>query len=497
MSIRVRFAPSPTGPLHIGGLRTALFNYLFARSQKGVFLLRVEDTDQNRFVPESEKYIMESLRWCGISPDEGPQAGGPFGPYRQSERQRFYDQYITQLIKSGHAYIAFDSNEALASARAQAEEKGEPFQYGAHNRLHFKNSLSLNETEVSELKNTTPYVVRLKNMPGKSIVVFDEIRGSISVDSTTIDDKILMKADGMPTYHFANVVDDHLMEITHVIRGEEWLPSLPLHKLLYDALGWEAPSFMHLPLILKPAGKGKLSKRDGEKGGFPVFPLNWGTETKGFKEQGFLPEGLINYLALLGWNPGQDRELFSLKELEGAFSIERIQKGGARFDYEKALWVNQQHLQKTSVEQLLSVDNASVTRLLENYTTREAKEILLLVRERLSTFQDLHAELSLFLDDPVIEAKAIQKIKKKDPIMLLGGLHERIATSGNLTTLKEVCTLWAEAHNVSLGSVMQCLRIAIVGKLAGPDLFSCILLIGKDVTLKRIENAILKINETL
>lgn len=497
MSTRVRFAPSPTGPLHIGGLRTALFNYLFARSQNGVFVLRIEDTDQSRYVPESDKYIKESLQWCGIPPDEGPETGGAFGPYRQSERLGIYGKYIAKLIAAGHAYLAFDSSEALAEARAKAEEKGETFQYSVHNRMNFKNSLSLHEAEVAALKATTPYVVRLKNVPGKQINVFDEIRGTITVDAAQMDDKILMKADGMPTYHFANVVDDHLMEITHVIRGEEWLPSLPLHKILYDAFGWEAPAFMHLPLILKPTGKGKLSKRDGEKGGFPVFPLSWGTETKGFKEQGFLPQGLLNYLALLGWNSGNDQELFSLKELETTFSVERIQKGGARFDYEKALWVNQQHLQRMPVDDLLLVNHEAITRLLARYSKDVAREIVELIKERLSTFHDLDAELSLFLNKPKIEDKALQKVLKKNPLGVLKALKAIIADMERWDELKATCSGWASDNDVSFGVVMQCLRIALVGKLAGPDLFTCMRLIGKDVTLKRIDSAIQIISLTL
>ena len=309
METRVRFAPSPTGPLHIGGLRTALFNYLFARKNNGVFILRVEDTDQNRYVKGSEAYIQNALEWSGLIPDEGPSNGGKYGPYRQSERRNIYQKYISELVQKGKAYYAFDKPETLQDERKKSEDKGETFRYGAENRMQFLNSLTLDKEDVDKRLERS-FVVRLKVDPGVRITVFDEIRGTIELDSSLLDDKILMKSDGMPTYHFANVVDDQLMKITCVISGEEWLPSLPIHQLIYDAFGWTSPKFMHLPLILKPSGKGKLSKRDGDKEGFPVFPLAWGKETFGFKEIGFLPKGLINYLALLGWNSGTEREVY-------------------------------------------------------------------------------------------------------------------------------------------------------------------------------------------
>ena len=343
MSIRVRFAPSPTGALHIGGLRTALYNYLFAKKNKGKFILRIEDTDQNRKVERAEEYIIEALNWSGLQPDESPVKPGDFGPYRQSERKHIYHKYIKELIDKGQAYYAFDTADELSGIRSEHEQQKKTFKYGFHNRMELRNALSLTSETTEELVKKVPYVIRLKVNGGKIIKVKDGIRGFIEVPSEEIDDKILMKADGMPTYHFANVVDDHLMEITHVIRGAEWLPSLALHQLIYDAFEWSAPDFMHLPLILKPQGKGKLSKRDGNEMGLPVFPLVW-KELKGFKERGFLPEALMNYLALLGWNPGTDEELFEMDALVKIFDAEKIQKGGAKFDFEKARWINHKFL---------------------------------------------------------------------------------------------------------------------------------------------------------
>ena len=340
---RVRFAPSPTGPLHIGGLRTALFNYLFARKNGGVFILRIEDTDQTRYVEGAEDYIMEALDWCGLTPDEGPRQGGGFGPYRQSERKSQYQRYAIQLLESGHAYYAFDTPEELDSMRKEYESRGETFVYDARVRESLNNSLNMQSSEVEEkITSGTPYVIRFRFEPDKEIVMQDMVRGEVVVSTSTLDDKILFKSDGMPTYHLANVVDDNLMAISHVIRGEEWLPSLPLHVSLYSAFGWEhlMPKFAHLPLILKPTGKGKLSKRDGEKGGFPVFPLEWkdpisGDISPGYREEGYLPEACINMLALLGWNPGTEQELFSLDALIKEFQLEKVGRSGSRFDPEK------------------------------------------------------------------------------------------------------------------------------------------------------------------
>ena len=352
MRIRVRFAPSPTGGIHIGGLRTALFNYLYAKKYNGHFVLRIEDTDNKRRVVGAENYILDSLQWLGIEPDEGPNYGGDYGPYKQSERKSIYEKEIIKLIKEGKAYYAFDSTESLDKLRKKYENDGRKFKYDSFTRNGLFNSLSLSEKETKEKIKEGGYVIRLKVEAGKNIDLFDEIRGKINVKSEEIDDKILVKANGLPTYHFANVIDDHYMKISHVIRGEEWLPSLPFHKLIYDAFNWSTPKFLHLPLILKPKGKGKLSKRDGDDLGFPVFPLKW-EKNKGFKERGFLPEALLNYMSLLGWSPGTEKEIFMLKELIYYFDIKRIQKGGARFDFEKARWINHKFLLSTDPKVIL------------------------------------------------------------------------------------------------------------------------------------------------
>jgi glutamyl-tRNA synthetase len=491
METRVRFAPSPTGPLHIGGVRTALYNYLFARKNKGVFILRVEDTDQNRYVEGSEKYIQEALEWTGMVPDEGPFNGGNYGPYRQSERKEIYQKYIAQLIETGKAYYAFDKTETLSIAREEAERKGETFKYGAQNRMSFENSLTLTKDEVKK-RLTAGYVVRLKVDSGQKINVFDEIRGAIQQSSDLLDDKILMKADGMPTYHFANVVDDHLMEITTVIRGEEWLPSLPIHQLIYDAFGWNAPQFMHLPLILKPSGKGKLSKRDGDKEGYPVFPLNWGDSSVGFKESGFLPEGFVNYLTLLGWNRGTEQEIYTLTELEGVFGVEGIQKGGARFDFEKAKWVNHQHLVNMMPEQLLQLD--LIKEQLHKVDANKQLDVLSLVKERLFTLTDLASEIEWLVEPENYDARVVQKLEPKHPKQILEKGFAFIENTEDMESLKETLLPWAKENNINTGVLMQSLRIALVGKLSGPDLFQICALLGKNVTLKRITKAILFLN---
>ncbi len=490
MKERVRFAPSPTGPLHIGGLRTALFNYLYARKNNGVFILRVEDTDQNRYVPGSEQYIQSALEWCGMVPDEGPYNGGDFGPYRQSERKTIYKEYIDILLDKGLAYYAFDSNDVLTSEREKEEEKGVTFRYGAHNRLAFENSLTLSAEEV-KTRMSAEYVIRLKINPGQQVSVTDLVRGNVTVASDELDDKVLMKSDGMPTYHFANVVDDHLMQISCVIRGEEWLPSLPLHQLLYDAFGWSSPKFMHLPLILKPNGKGKLSKRDGDKDGFPVFPLAW-NESVGFKEKGFLPEGMVNYLALLGWNSGTDQELFSLEELERLFSVSGLQKGGARFDFEKARWINHQHLLQKTSDTLVQSEQAK--KALAKFNYKQQIQILDLIKERIYTLDDITHESSCFVEPFPYDDQVIEKLMPKNPVIVLEETKKSLAGSLSLDQLKTYLTQWAEKNNVGIGVLMQTLRIALVGKLTGPDLFSIFLILGKTVSLKRIENAIVYFN---
>ena len=487
MTTRVRFAPSPTGPLHIGGLRTALFNYLYARKNKGVFILRVEDTDQNRYVEGSEAYIQDALEWCQMVPDEGPKNGGAFGPYRQSERSSIYKEHINLLIEKGAAYYAFDTPDELNAAREEAEQNKQTFRYGSQNRLRFKNSLSLSEQEVERLLKGS-YVVRLKVNPGKTVVVNDQVRGNVSVSSDLIDDKILMKADGLPTYHFANVVDDKLMEITTVIRGEEWLPSLPLHQLIYDAFGWDSPQFMHLPLILKPNGKGKLSKRDGDKEGFPVFPLQWNEDTPGFKEMGFLPEGMVNYLALLGWNDGNDSEFFALKKLEERFDIAGVQKGGARFDYEKARWINHHYIIEQPTEQL--IQDPTVLEILSAFPKEKHNSIIDLVKERLYTLKDLEQEIA-FLKAPFdYDPKSVAKIRDKNPKKVLEHASVLLENVGVGSKLKEQLFLWANEEGVPLSVVMQSLRLSLIGTLTGPDLFEVCALLGKDVSLKRVKNFI-------
>lgn len=487
MKTRVRFAPSPTGPLHIGGLRTALFNYLYARKHKGTFILRVEDTDQNRYVSGSEAYIQEALEWCGMVPDEGPVNGGAYGPYRQSERTSIYKKHIDQLIASGTAYYAFDLTDTLDTSRKEAEQKGETFRYGSHNRMQFRNSLTLSDNEIKAALEGD-YVVRLKVTPGQRVSVTDEVRGNVTVESDLLDDKILMKSDGMPTYHFANVVDDRLMEITTVIRGEEWLPSLPMHKLIYDAFGWETPKFMHLPLILKPNGKGKLSKRDGDKDGFPVFPLEWGEDTPGFREMGFLPEGLVNYLALLGWNDGSEKELFSLTELEAAFSVEGVQKAGARFDYEKAKSVNHQYLSKADAGTLLVMQKAQ--EVLNDFEEEKQLQIINLFKERLYTINDLEEEIAFLRNPHPYDEKSVAKIQNKNPLMVLRQIALLLENQKEGETIKNALFQWAKDNDVPLGLVMQSFRLSLVGKLTGPDLFEICTLLGKNVSLKRVQNFI-------
>ena len=483
MKIRVRFAPSPTGPLHIGGLRTALFNYLYAKGKKGSFILRIEDTDQNRYVEGSENYLIKALNWCGINPDEGPNKGGSFGPYRQSERKEIYKEHIDKLVRIGAAYYAFDSQDELKKYRQEDEKSGKTFLYGSQNRKKFRNSLTLNLAETKKALEGE-YVVRLKVMGGTKVNVYDGIRGNISVSSDLLDDKILLKSDGLPTYHFANVVDDKLMEITDVIRGEEWLPSLPIHKLIYDAFNWNLPRFMHLPLILKPNGKGKLSKRDGLKDGYPVFPIKFKELNLGFKERGFLSEGMVNYLALLGWNSGTENEIFNLKDLIKNFSMKRVQKGGARFDYEKACWINQQHISKSDVNTLM--EQKSVKEILEKINEKKRIDILNLVKNRLKTLNDLKNEIK-FLDDPQkYDKKSVQKLMDKGPLKIMDQIIKLLDSDIEIRDMKQSLFEWGKNEKIPFGLIMQTLRLAIIGQLSGPDLFQICALIGKDVSLKRV-----------
>ena len=419
-NVRVRFAPSPTGPLHIGGVRTALFNYLFAKKHNGTFVLRIEDTDQNRYVEGAEDYIVESLNWCGIPFDEGPGKKGDFGPYRQSERKHLYKQYADELIAKGKAYYAFDTTEELDAHRKDHEVKGKTFIYNWHNREKLNNSISLSKEEVKKrIDNGDDFVIRFLSPQDETLHLTDIIRGDITIDSNVLDDKVLFKSDGMPTYHLANIVDDHLMEITHVIRGEEWLPSLALHQQLYDAFGWETPEFAHLPLILKPTGKGKLSKRDGDKLGIPVFPLEWkdpktGDVSRGYKEGGYFSEAMVNFLAFLGWNPGTEQENFSLEELVNAFELERVHKAGARFDPDKTKWFNHHYMQKHSNEELAKAFVEDSPEL-EDIDISYIAIVVGLIKERATFVSDFWDLSYFFFSTPTdLDQKAVKKAWKAD-----------------------------------------------------------------------------------
>ncbi|WP_106793697.1 glutamate--tRNA ligase [Aquimarina sp. Aq78] len=498
--IRVRFAPSPTGPLHIGGVRTALFNYLFAKQHNGTFVLRIEDTDQNRYVPGAEEYIKEALDWCSIPFDEGPGKDGGFGPYKQSERKHLYKQYADQLIKDGHAYYAFDTTEALDSHRKNHEANGKTFIYNWHNREKLTNSLSLSENEVTaKIDSGESYVIRFKSPKDETLHLTDEIRGDMKIDTNILDDKILFKSDGMPTYHLANIVDDHLMKITHVIRGEEWLPSLALHVLLYRSFGWEAPIFAHLPLILKPVGKGKLSKRDGDKMGFPVFPLQWidpknQNISSGYREDGYLPEAVVNMLAFLGWNPGTEQELFSLQELIQEFDLKRVNKAGAKFDPEKTKWFQQQQLQKMD-NSLLSQQFETILSEKNISTTLDLNLVVNAIKERATFTKDLWSLSHFyFLSPSEYDEKAIKKAWKEDTPRLM---HELTRILNDISDFSEsnVSTTvkgWITGKEIGFGKIMMPLRIALVGSLQGPDVFQIASMIGKKETIRRIENAIEK-----
>lgn len=505
MSVRVRFAPSPTGPLHIGGVRTALFNYLFAKKHGGTFYLRIEDTDQTRFVPGAESYIFEALEWLGIAPDETVGKNEKFGPYRQSERKAMYQEFADQLIVSGWAYYAFDSAESLDTMRKEAETKGNTFIYNHSVRAQLDNSLTLSPEKVTErIANGDPYVIRFKTPVNEILELKDIIRGDIKFDTNVLDDKVLFKSDGMPTYHLANVVDDHLMETTHVIRGEEWLPSLPLHHLLYKALGWNAPEFAHLPLILKPIGNGKLSKRDGDKMGFPVFPLAW-TQAKGelseakteegmssgYRENGFFPEAVINFLALLGWNDGTEQEIFSLQELVQKFDLNRIHKAGAKFDPEKNKWFNHQYLiGKSDKELAISFSEELVKRGVS--TTLDLERVVNLIKERAHFVNEFWDLADYFFEAPTsYDEKAVKNWKEETPELM----QQVISELGKIedftsTTIETALKNWMTTHEIGMGKVMQPLRLSLVGALKGPHLFDIIEMIGKAETIKRIEKAI-------
>lgn len=482
---RVRFAPSPTGALHIGGLRTALFNYLFAKNKKGTFILRLEDTDRKRFVKGSENYIDNALAWLGINPNEGPFVGGKFGPYRQSERIEIYQEKIGLLLKSKKAYYAFDTNESLSKLRSDKESEGKVFKYDYSTRGSLDNSLSMEEEELKVRVEKDPYVIRLKVDPGETKTK-DLLRGDVEVNNSVLDDKVLIKSDGFPTYHFANVVDDYLMGITTVIRGEEWLPSLAIHNLIYEAFEWKKPFFIHLPLILKTKGKGKLSKRDGLIGNFPVFPLVW-DGAPGFKELGFLNSGLANYLAMLGWNPGVEKEIYNLSELIKLFSLNGLQKGGAKFDFEKAKWINQQHISKLDFNEFDSVFYNYTSNLKNNYDSR-SEEVYNLIRERLKTGNDLEKEISFFIHPPLeYNNKILKKLSKNNIYELLDEMEMLIKRKG-LVNFKENLSLLAEKKKMNFGVIMQTIRLSIVGNLSGPDIIKTCNILGKSLTLDRVVN---------
>ena len=496
--VRVRFAPSPTGPLHIGGVRTALFNYLFAKKYNGVFYLRIEDTDQNRFVPGAEAYIFEALDWLGIAPSETVGKNEKFGPYRQSERKALYKQYADQLINLGWAYYAFDTAEALDFHRKQHEEQGKTFIYNWHNREKLDTSLVISKEETEKrIAAGEAYVIRFKTPVNETLHLHDIIRGDINFETNLLDDKVLFKSDGMPTYHLANIVDDHLMETSHVIRGEEWLPSMPLHCLLYNAFGWEAPEFAHLPLILKPIGNGKLSKRDGDKLGFPVFPLEWKSEegvSSGYRENGFFPEAVINFLALLGWNDGTDQELFSLDELVQKFDLNRVHKAGAKFDPEKNKWFNHQYLQKQSDESLARIFEKDVVQKLGkcDFSFVEMIKITSLIKERANFVSEFWELSNFFFEAPTsYDEKAAKNWYPTTPELMekLNAVLENIEDFTS-ATIETIVKEWMTATEIGMGKIMQPFRLSLVGALKGSHLFDIVELIGKEETIKRLQKAI-------
>lgn len=502
--VRVRFAPSPTGPLHIGGVRTALYNYLFARQMGGTMILRIEDTDSNRFVPGAEDYINEALAWLGIGIDEGVREGGEYGPYKQSERRDIYRHYVQQLLDAGRAYYAFDTPEELDAKRAEIKN----FQYDASTRMQMRNSLSMPADEVKRLIDEGhKYVVRIKIEPDRDVTVNDLIRGEVTINSSVLDDKVLYKsADDLPTYHLANIVDDHLMEVSHVIRGEEWLPSAPLHVLLYEAFGWAdtMPQWVHLPLLLKPDGKGKLSKRDGDRLGFPVFPLEWhdpasGDLSSGYREGGYLPEAVVNFLALLGWNPGDDREIMSMDELIRDFSFEHCSKKGAKFDYEKGKWFNHEYLSAMDDAKLAGLFKPQLAEHevnADDYSDEFIARAVGMVKTRINFVKDLWANCGFFFKAP--EAYAEKDVKKRwkpgtDDIMrqlvgVLDGIDDFSSANSEAIVLG-----WIKDNEMHMGNVMNAFRLTVVGECKGPHMFDITELLGKEETIKRIERGIANI----
>ena len=496
--VRVRFAPSPTGALHIGGVRTALYNYLFARQHGGDLVFRIEDTDSNRFVPGAEKYIIESFRWLGIKFDEGVSFGGEHGPYRQSERRSIYKKYVDQLLAADKAYIAFDTPEQLEAKRAEIQN----FQYDARTRGEMTNSLTLPKEEVERrIADGEQYVVRFKVEPGIEVHIDDMIRGHVVIKSDILDDKVLYKsADELPTYHLANIVDDHLMEITHVIRGEEWLPSAPLHVLLYRAFGWEdtMPTFAHLPLLLKPEGKGKLSKRDGDRLGFPVFPLEWhdpktGDVSSGYRESGYFPEAVVNFLALLGWNPGTEQELFTLDELVEAFDIHKCSKAGARFDYQKGIWFNHEYMLKKSNEEVANLFAPIVANNGVDETMERITQVVAMMKDRVNFVKELWPLCSFFFIAPTeYDEKTVKKRWKADSAKVMGELADVLEGIDDFSVegQEPVVMKWVEEKGYKLGDVMNAFRLTLVGIGKGPGMFDISAFLGKEETLKRLRKAI-------
>ena len=499
--VRVRFAPSPTGPLHIGGVRTALYNYLFARQHNGKLIFRIEDTDSHRFVPGAEEYILESFKWLGIKFDEGVSFGGDHGPYRQSERREIYKKYVGQLLDAGKAYYAFDTPEELQKKRDEVKN----FQYDAHTRSGMRNSLTLPADEVKKLiDDGEQYTVRFKIEPGQEITVHDLIRGDVTVKSDILDDKVLYKSsDELPTYHLANIVDDHLMGVTHVIRGEEWLPSAPLHVLLYKAFGWEdtMPQFAHLPLLLKPEGKGKLSKRDGDKLGFPVFPLEWhdpksGEVSSGYRESGYFPEAVVNFLALLGWNPGTEQEIFSLDELVKAFDITKCSKNGAKFDYKKGIWFNHEYILRKSDDEIARLFAPIVANNGVNATMEQVRQVVHMMKDRVNFVKELWPLCSFFFVAPTsYDEKTVKKRWKdysKQQMTELCGVLEGI-DDFTVEGQEPVVMKWVEDKGYKLGDVMNAFRLALVGIGKGPGMFDISAFLGKEETLARLHRAIEKL----
>ena len=503
MKVRVRFAPSPTGPLHMGGVRTALYNYLFAKKHGGDFLLRIEDTDEKRFVPGAQEYILESLKWCGIEPNEGVGYGGNKGPYIQSERKEIYQPYINQLIESGHAYLAFDTAEELQAMREQAESMGLPnWQYNGVTRSSMKNSLSLSKEEVEKrIANGDPYTVRIKMPRNVDIKLEDEIRGWVTVNTNNLDDKVLVKETGVPTYHMANIIDDHLMEITHVIRGEEWLPSAPLHVFMYDSFGWQRPKFAHLPLILRPDGKGKLSKRDGDRLGFPVFPIDWlsaeGEKYSGYKEDGYYPEAFINMLALLGWNPGENKEIMSLDDMVDLFTLDRVGKSGARFDPDKTKWFNQYYLRsqtnETLAEQLKPILPANSLSTESTYLAA----VCGLMKERATFIKDILIEGDYFFGPiTTYDDKTVAKKWHDDTPSIIEELLTELKeiTTFNTESIERVFSAYLAKNEYGFGKVGPGFRLLVTGKGMGPSMFDICATLGKETVINRMEEGLVKIN---